>query len=165
MRTCALLVAWLAGCSGAPAPVDSVPSDWALVTSSCGYTFMAPPDVVAEDIQGIDSCVDRWSTSDCTVAGDHGVYSGRDIDTGEFIDFRQWSETIDGRTAELTTAWNQLPSVVRRFQSSIYFTLVDSRNPEVMLKVSAFCSTAEAREETLQMFRTINLTEPSAEQR
>jgi hypothetical protein len=126
---------------------------------------MAPPDIVVDDVIGIDSCVDRWSSGDCWVSGDHGIYSGPDIDTGGYVDFQQWSETIDGRTAELTTAWNELPSVARRFQSSVYLTVVDSSYPEVMLKLSAFCSTAEAREETLVMFRTIEILDEAASQR
>lgn len=158
----AVLALALAGCSESQG--GSVPADWVEVTSSCGYAFMAPPEIVAEDVQGIDSCVDRWSLGDCTLGGDFGVYSGPDMNTGEFVDFEQWSETIDGREAELTTAWNQLPSVVRRFQSSIYFTVVDSSDPDVTLKVYASCSREAAREETLTIFRTIRIAEQSAEQ-
>lgn len=153
MRTFALLAALLAGCAESEAA--SIPADWVPVTASCGYTFMAPPGIVAEEIQGIDSCVDQWSTHSCALAGDLGVYSSPDIETPGLLDFQEWSETIDGRMAQLSTARNQLGSAASQFQSSVHFAVVDSNRPGVELKVSAYCPGEVLRDETLLLFRSI----------
>ena len=153
MRTFALLAALLAGCSESQAA--SIPADWVPVTASCGYTFMAPPDLVAKEVEGIDSCVDRWSTGSCGLAGDLGAYSSPDIETPGLLDFWECSETIDGRLAQLATARNQLVSAASQFQSSVHFSVVDSNRPGVQLKVSASCPREAARDETLLLFRSI----------
>jgi hypothetical protein len=153
MRTFALFVALLAGCAESQAA--STPADWVPVTASCGYTFMAPPDLVAKEVVGIDSCVDQWSTDACTLAGDLGVYSSPDIETPGLLDFWESSETIDGRMAQLSTARNQLVSAASQFQSSVHFAVVDSNRPDVQLKVSAYCPREAARDETLLLFRSI----------
>ena len=64
-------------------------------------------------------------------------YSSPEIETPELLDFREWSETIDGRMAQLATARNQLVPAAWQFQSSVHFAVVDSNRPRVQLKVSA----------------------------
>jgi hypothetical protein len=115
---------------------------------------MAPPDIVAEEVEGIDSCVDQWSTGSCALVGDLGVYSSPAIETPGLLDFREWSETIDGRTAQLTTARNQFVSAASQFQSRVHL-VVDSSRPDVRLNVSAYCAREAARDETLLLFRSI----------
>jgi hypothetical protein len=79
------------------------------------------------------------------------------------LDFWESSETIDGRAAQLATARNQLGSGASQFQSSVFFSVVDSSRPRVQLKVSAFCASAAERDETLMLFRSIRLPNELAE--
>jgi hypothetical protein len=157
MRAFTLLLLLLAACS--ETQTASIPADWVPVTASCGYTFMAPPDIVAEEIEGIDSCVDQWSTDSCALAGDLGIYSSPAIETPGLVDFSEWSEAVDGRMAQFSTARNQLVSAASQFQSSVYFSVVDSNRPDVRLNVSAYCSREAARDETLRLFRSIRFPE------
>lgn len=124
---------------------------------------MAPPDLVAEEVQGIDSCVDRWTTDSCTLGGDFGAFSGPDIEDVEHLDFQQSTETIDGRTAQLTTARLQIVPAASLFQSSVYFEVVDSERPGVSLKVYAHCSREAEQDETLMLFRSITFPDAPPE--
>jgi len=164
MRMFALLVVLLGGCSdggGLPngSQPASIPAEWAQVTATCGYSFMAPPDLILGDVGGIDSCVDRWSTDSCSLVGDFGAYSSPAIETPGLLDFREWSETIDGRIAQLSTARNELVSAASQLESSVHFAVVDPDLPYAMLKVSAYCPTESARDQTLLVFRSIRFSD------
>ncbi len=160
MRMFALLVVLLAGCSDGGSPPSgsepaSIPADWVQVTATCGYSFMAPPDLVVGDVGGIDSCVDRWSTDSCSLVGDFGAYSSPAIEMPATLDFWEAWETIDGRMAQLSRSRMQLVSAASQFQSSVHFAVVDPDVPYAMLKVSAYCPREAARDETLLLFRSI----------
>ncbi len=160
MRMLALLVVLLAGCSdGGSSPNGSepasIPADWVQVTATCGYSFMAPPGLVAEEVQGIDSCVDRWSADSCSLVGDFGAYSSPAIEMPGTLEFWEARDTIDGRMVQLSTSRMQFVSAASQFQSSVHFSVVDSDRPGVQLKVSAYCPSESARDETLLLFRSI----------
>ncbi len=116
---------------------------------------MAPPDIVAQEGQGIDSCVDGWLMDSCELIGERETIfgPGPDVETEELLEFRQSTETIDGRTAQLTTARQQrFPAIP--FMSSVFFA-AEATKPAI--RVWALCSTEARRDETLLLYRSITI--------
>jgi hypothetical protein len=128
----------------------SVPADWVRVEVHCGYSFMAPPDVVAAAAQGTDSCIDEWVTSGCMHAGDYGSYSS---DLSEYAGQPEYAETratIDGRSARLLTVTTPDQGLV----AAAHFPRVDTAGV-VKLTVWAGCDDAAGQQNALLSFRTI----------
>jgi hypothetical protein len=127
----------------------SVPADWVRVEVHCGYSFMAPPEVMAGATQGIDSCIDEWVTSGCMHRGDYGAFSS---DLSEYAGQPQYVETratIDGRSARLLTVTVPDQGLV----AAAHFPRVDTAG--VKLTVWAGCEDAAAQDNALLSVRTI----------
>lgn len=87
-----------------PEPVlETVPADWVPVETACGFRYMAPPEVRNEFVQGIDSCVDRFVTSDCVYEDGHGAFDTEFGDDG-WLGVTTESLEVDGQTGTLTRA-------------------------------------------------------------
>lgn len=52
-----------------------IPSSWIEFRVDDLFTFMAPPDLIEEQVQGIDSFIGRYRSDSLTVFFDHGPYS------------------------------------------------------------------------------------------
>jgi hypothetical protein len=128
----------------------SVPVDWVRVDMHCGYSFMAPPDVVARAALGTDSCIDEWVTSGCIQRGDYGAYSS---DLSEYAGQSQYAETratIDGRAATLLTVTTPDQVLV----AAAHFPRVDAAGL-VKLTVWAACNDAAGQQNAHLSFQTI----------
>jgi hypothetical protein len=128
----------------------SVPADWVRVEVHCGYSFMAPLDVMARAGQGTDSCIDGWVASGCVHAADYGGYSS---DLSEYAGHEQYMETratIDGRSARLLTVTTPDQGLV----AAAHFPRVDTAG-FVKLTIGATCDDAAAQQSALLSYRTI----------
>jgi hypothetical protein len=128
----------------------AVPSDWVRVEAHCGYSLMAPPDVMAYAAAGTDSCIDEWVASGCMHVADYGWYSS---DLSEYAGQEQYEETrttIDGRSARLLTVTTPEQDLV----AAVHFPGVDSSG-FIKLTVWAGCDDAAAQQNALLSFQTI----------
>ena len=163
MRRLAAFGLMLMACGGETAAGEdaadegSVPASWIQVQAQCGYSFRAPPELVAVESQGIDSCIDGWTSPRCTYTGDYGGFSS---DLSEYVDQPQYEmarATIDGRTAKLVTAM----AVGGSFLAAVNIAEIDPATPGVGLTVSASCGDVNGQQDALRVFSTIELDEPA----
>ena len=162
MRQFAALVLVLVACGGESAAGEeaaegsSVPAGWVEVQADCGYSFRAPPEMMAVERQGTDSCIDGWSTPRCMYSGDYGAFSSN---LSEYIGEPQYEvarETIDGRSAKLVTAM-----AFGSFVAAVNIAEVDPATPGLGLTVSASCDDVDGQQDALRVFRTIHFGEPA----
>lgn len=154
------LAAMLLACSGS-AGGDSdqllVFTDWIPIEASCGdYSFRGPPDMRAQPAQGIDSCVERWTTSSCDYASDYGGFSSDLSEYREAMDYQEREETISGRAAKLVTAtFDSEP----RYLAAITIPDVDRARMGLRLTLGASCRSSAGQEDALSVFRSLVLPE------
>lgn len=140
MRTLLGLAVVLVACgasdddSGEANDAVSVGADWVRVEASCGFSFHAPPGVMEKDVQGIDSCVNEWSTSSCVYRGDYGAFSSDLTEYQGLSEYREAAKTIDGRSAKLVTARS-----ASAFIAAAQFPEVGGGSPGTRLTVWAEC--------------------------
>lgn len=163
MRRLAAFGLMLMACGGESAAGEdaaddgAVPASWVHVQAQCGYSFRAPPELEAVESQGIDSCIDGWSSPRCTYTGDYGGFSS---DLSEYASQPQYEmapATIDGRSAKLVTA----RAFGGSFLAAVNIAEIDPATPYVGLTVSAACGDVNGQQDALRVFRTIEFDEPA----
>jgi hypothetical protein len=129
------------------------PAGWSAVTTSCGFSFQAPPDYQKSDVQGIDSCVLAFRAAGCAYSADYGLYSGGVATSGDEPDYRRIQSRIDGRDAEIV-CYTESTSVGAPHYCGVHFPQAGP-SPDVKLTVVAQCETAMESVDAELLFRTI----------
>jgi hypothetical protein len=127
-----------------------IPADWISVEASCGFRFEAPPEVAFQDAQGIDSCVNIWTTHGCDNGGSFGGYNSDLSEYEEYSDHAATNEPIAGLVAKVVTATTR-----EGLAAAVHFPPDSDDPPNVTLTVWAVCSDDAGRRAALQSFRTI----------
>jgi hypothetical protein len=127
-----------------------IPADWISVEASCGFRFEAPPEVTFQDVQGIDSCVDSWTTHGCDNGGSFGGYNSDLSEYEQYPDHAATNEPIAGLVAKVVTA-----RTPEGLAAAVHFPPEHDYEPDVTLTVWAVCSDGAGRQTALQSFRTI----------
>ena len=163
MRRLTVLGLMIVGCGGESAPggtdaanEGAVPADWVRVQADGGYSFRAPPEMMAVESEGTDSCTDGWSTPGCSYSGDYGAFSSN---LTEYIGQPQYEavrDSVDGRAAKFVTAM-----AYGFLVAAMNIAEIDPATPGLGLTVAASCSDAEGQQEALGVFKTIHFGEPA----
>jgi hypothetical protein len=74
-------------------------SGWGMRTSTCGYTYLAPPQLTEEPLRGTDSCISRLRNEDCTYKSDYGGFSSNLDEFSREDGFREEITQIGGMAA------------------------------------------------------------------
>jgi hypothetical protein len=145
--TMVLFVLITAGCNGAATNVE-VPEDWASVNAKDAFTFRAPPDLVEQHVQGIDSLVGKYDSPTLELSYDYGMYS----DPLEGESYRSWTfrnVTVDGRRARIGHSESRM---------AIHFPQVgtDSKLGDIKLSMSATLKQPAAKDAAEIIFRSVD---------
>ncbi|MDW3217007.1 MAG: hypothetical protein R8F63_00230 [Acidimicrobiales bacterium] len=109
---------------GADAP-DCVGADWVAVDAG-PFSFHRPPDLVDQEVQGIDSLVGFYERDGMTAGFDFGWYSGNE--TQRYPDEAE-SITIDGLTADFVQVdVSADPDADRPFLVALYVPIPGGAN-------------------------------------
>jgi hypothetical protein len=132
-------------------------TDWIRIDASCGpYTFRAPPDTVAQSAAGIDSCVERWTTSSCEYSSDYGGFSSdlREYREAEqYEGYEELQEVIDGQEVRLVTVRGE-----ELFVAGVHFPRIAGEMAGIRLTVEARCQDSAGQLDALSVFRTISFS-------
>ena len=143
-----------------PAPCPAGPSDitaWATIDRH-DFTFRLPSDFRPVAVQGIDSWVEEFATSDSTqvVTFDYGWFSN-DLhrDPGAYREYRSCTETIGGRQALLVVV--RLRNESDRSQDGTYAAAATWRDVRSGNHLTFWAWTRDAAnlERLLGMLRTV----------
>lgn len=130
---------------------DGDPS-WITLTSKCGFSFSAPPDLLETDVRGTDSCVVQYAANGCSYSGDYGGFSGSFEGSADQPGFRSVSARIDGQNAMLVS-YGPIDTP-RAYVAGVHFPSLPA-GPGVKLTFIARCETAAQRIVALQVFETL----------
>jgi hypothetical protein len=142
---------------------DSAPGDgdagmpvadpaWITITSECGFTLRAPPDLVEFKVQGTDSCVVSYQANGCNYDGDYGFYSGALDSASSQPGYHSQSALIDGQSASVVT-YGLLDSAPR-WVAGVHFPALPA-GASVKFTLLALCDTAAEQSVALQVFDTL----------
>jgi hypothetical protein len=157
MRTVLGLALFAVACGGADASEGDandavvVGADWVRVESSCGYGFDAPPDVTELAVQGIDSCVDAWTTGSCEYHGDYGGFSNDLSGYSDLPEFRLTEKSVGGRAARVMTARSG-----DAFVAAVYIPGLDA-DERIALTLWGECADKSGQTEALAAFGTVTI--------
>jgi len=91
------------GCQPNPSPTPTpAPGDWQKIDAKGRFSFLIPPDIKPDTVQGIDSYIGQFQSSNMQINFDYGGHS----DPLQYSDKSEYEETItksDGRKAKLVT--------------------------------------------------------------
>jgi len=130
----------------------AIAPDWVRVEAACGegYSFYAPPEIAVQPAQGIDSCIDLWTTSVCSYHGDYGWFSNDLTGYGDLPQYRQMEKVIDGRRARVISALLE-----GDFIAAVHFGGIDPDSDKVALTLWVRCTDEVGRQHALTAFDTI----------
>jgi hypothetical protein len=162
LRTAAALLLLLlaAGCRTAAVPSAShAAAGWPRHILSAGhdlapgYSVAVPPDLVRNEVRGIDSEVAQFEGGGLRLDFDYGWYGGF-MSCERRPSCREWEETIDGRTWRISSAAPDISAggPYRRLLSAR--VQVDER---VKLAVGAACADEAACERALAVVRSVRI--------
>jgi hypothetical protein len=135
-------LALLAGCNASDSTVK-VPDTWVTINAGKAFSFRAPPELVEQPVQGIDSLVGKYDSPTLELLFDYGRYS----DPLESEDYREWkfrNTTIDGKRAKI--GWSEK-------RLAVHFPTVEGKNK---LSMFAQLKQPQARETAEIIFRSID---------
>jgi hypothetical protein len=124
------------------------------LATHCGFSFVAPADLEELPGQGIDSCVDEFTTGGCRLSTDYGAYSDPLEPIEPYKDYEAVTRVIDGRQAKLVRASVQGGAQVE-FLAGVHFPRPIDDNPMVKLSVVLLCPSAKQRDKALPLLRTL----------
>jgi hypothetical protein len=137
------------GVANPPLAADGgVPADWLSVDSSCGFGFNAPPNFHEEPVQGIDSCVLRFTAGDCDYFADYGAFSGN-LDS-ELVCGKNF-DRIDGLNAELMLC--PRPGKAGHFLTGVHFA--STGKSMARLTMTGTCRSTSGSMESLALYYSI----------
>jgi hypothetical protein len=120
-----LAIAAVAGCDAA-APPPPVPAGWQTIDVEGKFSFMAPPDLKPQPVQGIDSLVGQYASPTLDVTFDYGWYS----DPMDGQGYASRGVSIDGRSARLLSKGDvvavHVPTVVEGVRLTMSVRMIDA---------------------------------------
>jgi hypothetical protein len=122
------------------------PDDWPSHDATCGYSFRGPADLRELPAEGIDSCVELFATSECSLSSDLGCCSNPlTAETGEYRTYASSAVVIDRRSARLVTGVVD-SSEDRGEIAAVHFPSIAASGPGGMLTLWIGCATPTARD-------------------
>lgn len=135
------------GAPDAPASHETplVPDGWQLIKAGDGFTFKAPPDLVQQQVQGIDSFVGEYVSPGMVLSFDFGWYS----DPMDRQGYERSDTTIDGRAAYIARNGDEM---------GVHFPTVDkSSKSETKVKLTMYVKLNGADPKAVEtIFHTID---------
>ena len=121
----------------------SVPDDFEKVETPCPFHFYAPPTIKGLSVQGIDSCVARYTLNDCELNADYGAFSDRLDGHESELDYEGNEPTVDGRPAKLI----RFRSEADQYFIGLHLPIFEDDPWSISLTLSASCASVESRDE------------------
>jgi hypothetical protein len=141
--------------AGSLAEARPTPVGWIQVMSTCGYSFVAPPDLKEVPAQGLDSCISHYETATCVLRADYGAFSDGLISWADLPGGRLAKIEVDGREAVLALA-GPIAESLQPYIAATNIPLPDVEDT-VSLTFSAHCESKQELESAVQVFHTISI--------
>ena len=135
----------------------AAPEGWQRIDAKGRFSFYIPPEMKKQDVHGIDSYVEKYSSDTMRLGFDYGQYSNHLDNEGE-EDYQAEMIEIDGRNAKLVTFTIKNGEPGYSYYAGVYFSDVGAtdrrfRKPELTGGVS--CKSKADQETAKKIFSTI----------
>ena len=156
--SCRVLYEWGDGAADRGPPIGracpmfelpDAPAAWVEHETECGFSFRAPDDVIENDAQGEDSCVDQFEDDACSFHAGSGLFSGGLSEFEDADEYEVGRSFIEGVEAKVVTAVR--PGEPRQYIAGAHFPQVFGGTADFLV----ICTTRDQRDAMLGTLGTI----------
>src|ERR1044072_4378283 len=135
----------------------AAPGGWKRIDANGHFSFYLPPEMKKQDVQGIDSYVEVYSSETMKLNFDYGQYSNHLDNEGE-EDYQAEMIEIAGRKAKVVTFTIKNGEPGYSYYAGVYFSdagTIERRFPKPELTVGVSCKSRADQETAKKIFSTI----------